>query len=383
MTERCLPALCCLLATALAGCGAGTPAATGGAAPAAVTGIRYLSAAGSDVDDFASATAPRDFVFPADHLAHPAFRSEWWYFTGNLFDAAGRHFGFELTLFRIALAPAPPARESAFATSQIWLGNLAVTDTARRRFAASERLSRGAAGLAGAALRPDGGVLIRLEDWSIEIVNETARLTAGSDDFGIDLELEGLDRFVPQGDRGLDAKGPEPGNASYYFSAPRLAASGTVTAADGPVAVTGSAWMDREWSTSALSPDIEGWDWFALQLDDGRDLMFYRLRSEGGGTSPFSGGSISRAAGAVTTLNADQVTLAVTREWTSPTTGIRYPVGWRLTIPDADLELGIRPRIDAQELDLTVRYWEGAVSVSGRDGSGPVTGVGYLELAGY
>jgi predicted secreted hydrolase len=141
--------------------------------------------------------------------------------------------------------------------------------------------------------------------------------------------------------------------------------------------------MDREWSTSALAPELQGWDWFALQLDDGRDLMFYRLRGADGGTSPFSGGSLTDAAGLTTRLGADDIVLTATREWTSPATSVRYPVAWRLSLPREDLELALEPRLDRQELDLSVRYWEGAISVSGRAAGRCFDGVGYVELAGY
>lgn len=369
---------------ALTACESRDEPATANATPPGLSGIRYLAADGTGDDGFARALTPRAFAFPADHLPHPAFRTEWWYFTGNVFDANERHYGFELTLFRIALLPPAAERESALAANEVWMGHLAVTDTRRERFQAAERLSRGAAALAGATTDDDGTVAIRLEDWSIGFDGNAVALVAEADDFGIDFRLDGLERIVRQGDDGLDPKGPEPGNASYYFSAPRLQLAGELVSAGAePVAVTGTAWMDREWSTSALSPGMVGWDWFALQLDDGRDLMFYRLREADGDTSPFSGGVIVDAAGNVTRLGADDVDLTRTREWTSPATGIRYPVAWRLGIPTAGLVLDVRPRIDAQELDLSVRYWEGAVTVSGQAGGSGIGGVGYLELAGY
>lgn len=373
--------LCAVLAV-LAGCGEAPETATRPATPGP-TGIRYLAADDSGTAGYALALEPRPFRFPADHAPHSDFRTEWWYFTGNVHDAAGRHYGFELTVFRIALAADAPVRASALAASQIWMGNLAVTDTRRERFQAAERLSRGADGLAGATTE-GGEVTIALEDWSIDLAGDRVVLHAMDDGFGVDLELTGLEHIVAQGDNGLDAKGPEPGNASYYFSVPRLAVTGELQS-DGkqPVAVEGTAWMDREWSTSALSADVAGWDWFALELDDGRDLMFYRLRNQDGGTSPFSGGSLVDAGGTVTRLTADAVELSASREWTSPGTNVRYPIAWQMTIPSQALELAIEPRIDDQELDLTVRYWEGAVAVTGRSGGRPVSGVGYLELAGY
>jgi predicted secreted hydrolase len=361
-------------------------ATTGNSSGPTLSGIRYL-AGGDDASGFEQATAPGNyFSFPADHDAHSGFRTEWWYFTGNVFDAEEQHYGFELTFFRVALKPNQAIRESAFATNEIWMAHVAVTDTAGRRFQAAERLSRGAAGLAGTTSVDPRGVeplIVAVEDFNARFAGNTVTLAASDADFGLELELTGLERIVAQGNNGLDAKGPEPGNASYYFSAPRLAVNGTIQSAGERVAVEGSAWMDREWSTSALSPDIVGWDWFALQLDDGRDLMFYRLRRVDGGTSEFSGGSLTSASGSVRRLEADSAVLQSTRTWTSDSSGIDYPVAWTMAIPSADLSLAIEPRLDRQEIDLTVRYWEGAVTVEGLSAGTPVGGHGYLELAGY
>jgi predicted secreted hydrolase len=352
-----------------------------------LTGIRYLSD-DSDAPGFARADSPRPFVFPADHAPHPAYRTEWWYFTGNLFDARAAHYGFELTFFRVGLEPEPVARDSALATNSVWMAHLTVTDQANNRFHTAERLSRGGSGLAGASApdaAADSEVRLFVEDFSIVFSGDGASLTAHDDAFGIDLVLTGLDRIVAQGNAGLDAKGAEPGNASYYFSAPRLAVRGELVPDSGQtaVAVEGTAWMDREWSTSALSPDIEGWDWFALQLDNGSDLMFYRLRGRDGSTSPHSGGSITDLASRTERLDAESVMLEPLREWTSPRTRVSYPVAWRMRIPLRDIELEVRPVIDNQELDLSVRYWEGAVTATGTVDGETIAGVGYLELAGY
>jgi predicted secreted hydrolase len=377
--------LAALIVTGLAGCRPPTPDSETGSAPG-VSGVRYL-AASDDADGFRRAGEPRPFVFPADHRPHPGFRTEWWYFTGNLLDESANHFGFELTLFRIALAPSAPATDSAFASNEVWMGHLAVTDTEREIFQAAERLSRGAPGLAGLVTSDAGtadSAVIAVEDFRIDFAGDTATLSAGTERFGIELGLTGLERIVAQGEDGVDPKGPEPGNASYYFSAPRLAAAGAVrTDGRDPIAVSGTAWMDREWSTSALSPDVAGWDWFALQLDDGRDLMFYRLRGHDGGTSEFSGGSLTDASGNVRRLPADAVELEPLQTWTSRRSGTEYPVAWSMSIPDEAIDLEIRPRLEQQELDLTVRYWEGAVTASGTSAGSPIEGVGYLELAGY
>ncbi len=391
MSERARSALATLAvvgalavgALVLGGCSEGTQQPTPGTG-APIDGIRFLGESGTAAG-FARADGPRRFVFPRDHGSHPDYRSEWWYFTGNLFTEAGRHYGFELTFFRVALAANAAPRESAWASTQVWLAHFAVTDTEGRHFIAAERSARGALGLAGAAGSP---FEVFVEDWSAREDNGPGgpiRLSAKTDAAAIELELTGLESgIVLQGEDGLDRKGPEPGNASYYYSAPRLAARGTVTVAgERAVDVAGLAWLDREWGTSALSPGIEGWDWFGLELDDGRNLMFYRLRRDDGMASEWSGGTLVDATGRRERLGAGDVELEVLERWRSETTGVSYPVAWKLRVPRAGLELEVRPRLRDQEIDLSVRYWEGAVAVEGRSRGAAVAGAGYLELAGY
>jgi predicted secreted hydrolase len=368
--------------TVLAACGdskAPQPNAT------ASTGLRLL---GTEADDgFARATAPREFTFPADHGSHREFRTEWWYFTGNLATPEGRHFGFELTFFRYALAPATAQRRegaSAWRADQVWMAHFAITDSAGRRFFARERLTREALGLAGAEAEP---LRVWVEDWTATGEGRgddlRVRLAARDDVIGLSLSLMSTVPHVAQGDRGLDVKGAGSGNASHYYSVPRLDAAGEVTVADETFGVAGVAWLDREWSTSSLDPGTEGWDWFALHLSDGSNLMFYRLRTVGGSASAHSGGTLVSGDGVRTRLTADEVELTVLAQWTSRATGVRYPIAWRLSIPGAGLELEIQPYLENQELDLSVRYWEGAVQAVGRGPQGTVTAQGYLELAGY
>ena len=377
--------VCVALLLASSACSDGTGvSATATAAP--LSGVRYLADTAS-TDGFARATQSTRFSFPLDHAPHTGYRTEWWYFTGNLSDANEARYGFELTFFRVQLTPGTAVRESALATNEVWMAHLAVTDIARQEFQTAERLSRGAVDITGFTTRQSIDTEVSrvgVEDFLIEFVGDSVTLSASDTGFGIALTLTGLDRIVLQGDNGLDAKGSEPGNASYYFSAPRLSVTGQIqSAGTNPVAVSGSAWMDREWSTSALSPEIAGWDWFALQLDDGSDLMFYRLRGHDDSTSEFSGGSLTDSAGNSVRLTASDVELIPMRNWISPATRVSYPVSWHLRVPDLDIELEIEALLDKQELDLSVRYWEGAVAVSGNHADSPVAGVGYLELAGY
>lgn len=348
------------------------------------TGLRLLG--GEAGDGFARATEPRPFIFPRDHGEHPEYRTEWWYFTGNLAAPGGRHFGFELTFFRYALAPpdGPVQGGSAWRTDQVWMAHFAITDTQGRRFFARERITRDALGLAGATAEP---LRVWVEDWAAAGQGRgdelTLQLSARDDAIGLALRLTATAPHVAQGDRGLDAKGAGIGNASHYYSVPRLAAEGSVTVEGESFAVSGLAWLDREWSTSSLDPGIEGWDWFALHLSDGSSLMFYRLRAANGEGSPYSKGSLVRADGTRTALAAQDVVLTVLKDWTSGATGVRYPVAWHMEVPRAGIAIDVRPYLDNQELNLTVRYWEGAVAAEGRGPDGPLSGQGYLELAGY
>ena len=381
MSSSC-PSVWALAAVAVLG-GCGEPQAARELATPGLTGVRFLTAA--PVDGFRRATESRAFSFPADHGAHDGYRTEWWYFTGNLTGRAGNTYGFELTFFKIELPTQAETRQSRWATGTIWMAHFALTDIVAETFIADERLSRAALGLAGVAQDP---FRVWVEDWSIDgdFAASPGRMTlrAAGSAGAIDLELSGFERIVVQGEQGLDRKGPEPGNASYYYSAPRLSVTGTIRSGDrSPDEVSGLAWMDREWGTSALSVGVTGWDWFALQLEDGRDLMFYRMRRADGSASPFSGGTVIDAAGATRRLRAEDVELEIAELWQSPASGVTYPVAWRMEVLGEELELAIRPVLRNQELRLSVRYWEGAVEVTGQAADNEIRGRGYLELAGY
>jgi len=343
--------------------------------------LRFLNE--GSADGYTRVLESRAFQFPADHGSHDEYQSEWWYFTGNLETREARHFGFELTFFRYALAAHPSARESAWGANQAWMAHLAVTDSEGERFVAAERFSREALGLAGHEADP---FQIWLEDWSA--TGEGAamlplNLRAGTDRIALELTLRSGKRPVAHGDDGVDLKGPEPGNASHYYSLTRLDTSGTLRVDDTRFEVTGFTWMDREWGTSALSPELAGWDWFGLQLADGRELMYYRLRTQDGESSPYSGGSLVQPDGTRVGLSFDDVVLTPLEHWTSPESGAVYPVSWQLALPREDITLMIQPYLAQQELNLTVRYWEGAVRVTGTQAGEELDGNGYAELTGY
>ena len=354
--------------------------------------------AGADTAGYERATEVRDFTFPEDHGPHPGFRTEWWYVTGNLEGADERAFGFQFTLFRSALAPQAPDVASDWATNQAYMGHFTLTDVETGRFRAFERFARGAGGLAGAVVGDDtvldtageeGSFHVWLEDWSLTGAPGGSgfpmRMTAAQDGVEIDLLLEQGKPVVLQGDRGLSQKGPEPGNASYYYAHTRLPASGTVVLQSDTFDVSGLAWMDREWSTSALSGDQVGWDWFSLQLDDGWEVMVYQLRLADGTADPLSDGALISPDGLKIPLEwGGEVELEPTGTWTSSIDGAHYPSGWRLQAPPHGLDVRIEPVFEDQELDLAFRYWEGAVRVSGTGvGGRPVEGLGYVELTGY
>ena len=363
-----------------------TPAGPDAGASRLATLLRAEPEAG-----YALADEPYEFRFPADHGPHPDFRNEWWYVTGNLDDEAGRRYGYELTLFRFALAPPgvpAEAGDSRWRSHEVFVGHFALTDVRDRRFHVAERFSRAALGLAGADGPP---VRVWLQDWSMvqQAVEGAGRsrewpwlVRAAHDEVAIELTLVPEKGPVLNGIDGLSRKSEEPGNASYYYSMPRLDTRGKLVVDGEPRLVTGLSWMDREWGSRGLSESQEGWDWFALQLEDGSNFMFYQLRRQDGSPHPMSAGTWMPAQGEPVHLGRDEVSIDVRDHWESPLGG-RYPMAWTLTIPSRQLVLSVEPVIEAQELDTNVRYWEGAVDVSGRRNGAPVDGRGYVELTGY
>ena len=330
---------------------------------------------------FARVTAPLSLEFPRDHGAHPAYLTEWWYYVGNLVSADGRQFGFQLTFFRRALSAETAARSSDWATNQVYMAHFALSDISGQQFYAFDRFSRGAAGLAGAQAQP---YRVWLEDWSVTGVGpQTEHLLAQQNSVALDLTLAWGKPPALHGEAGLHQKGPEAGNASMYYSLTRLPLQGAVTLDGQTFAVTGSGWMDHEFGTTALGERAIGWDWFALQLDDGRELMVYQIRREDGSIEPQSSGSLIAADGRVQHLAGSDVQISVLDTWQSAASGGRYPARWRVTLPAYGLTLEITPRQADQELRLAQTYWEGAVAIQGESAGQPITGQGYVELTGY
>ena len=316
-------------------------------------------------------------AFPRDHGAHPQFRTEWWYVTGWLRTADGADLGFQVTFFRTR-PPVDPANPSRFAAGQVLFAHAALSDPKIGRLLHGERSARAGFGLAGAAT---GDADVTIRDWRLRRSADgrwTTQVVAP--DFALALAFAPTQPPLPQGQGGYSRKGPQPEAASYYYSIPHLTVSGTVRRGGTSVAVTGEAWLDREWSSNYLQRDAQGWDWTGLNFADGSALMAFRIRRKSGGTL-WAGGSLRRADGTTIMLAPGDVAFRPLARWRSPVTGAVYPVQQelRVRLPDGVHRWVLTPLFAAQELDarrsgLPV-YWEGAVRTPG--------GRGYLELTGY
>ncbi|MET0257961.1 MAG: carotenoid 1,2-hydratase [Methylobacterium sp.] len=321
----------------------------------------------------------RAFAFPADHGAHPDFRTEWWYVTGWLKGADGRERGFQVTFFRTrpSMDPANPSR---FAPSQVLFAHAALSDPAEGRLLHGERAARAGFGLAEAA-KTDADVAIR-DWWLRRDADGRFRTRVATPEFGFELAFEPTQPPFLQGENGYSRKGPLAGQASYYYSMPHLTVTGTLRRGGEGVdeTVTGEAWLDREWSSDYLMPGAVGWDWTGLNLDDGGALMAFRIRDRDGGTL-HAGGSLRRPGGEIVRFAPGDVSWTTVETWRSPRTDAVYPVAQmlRLRLPEGERAFPLTPLFPDQELDgrsggLPV-YWEGAVRTPG--------GRGYLELTGY
>jgi predicted secreted hydrolase len=333
-----------------------------------------------------TAVDPWPWSFPRDHGAHPAFKSEWWYFTGNLRDAHGRRFGYQLTLFRQGVQFKPAQPNSHWSVRDFYFGHFAISDLAAGQFHAEERVSRGALGEAGAAT---GRMDVKLGSWTIQQQDqrEDYKLSAHSADLDLNLEETPLKPLVLEGVAGLSRKDEGAGQASYYYSYPRLATQGQLRVGDATYDVTGESWFDHEFSTSSLGPEEVGWDWFCIQLDDHEEIMLYLLRTKSGAISPVSEGTWIGADGQARRIPPGTFTVDKTATWRSAASDAVYPAGWHILIPAHQADLTVAPALADQELRLTkmgaIDYWEGACDTRGSVGGKPVTGVGYTELTGY
>ena len=340
---------------------------------------------------FETAQPGYHFSFPRDHGAHPNFKTEWWYFTGNL-TSDGKEYGYELTFFRRGIDhPSAEKNPSRWTVRDLYFAHFALTDGAGKRFYNTDRISRAAIGKAGA--QPD-----RLEVWidrwqAVQEADGPLRLQAEAEGeaeeggWKVDLLLTPDKPPVIQGTDGISRKGGEPGQASHYISFTRLSTRGTISIEGKERSVSGLSWMDHEFSSSMLNKNQVGWDWFSIQLGDGRELMLYQIRTVAGGKDPFSSGTIVGRDGAARPLSADAFTLTPLRYWKSEKSGGIYPGGWRIEVPSERLALGSEPLLENQELitsnSTRVSYWEGASRFRGMKDGKSIEGKGYVEMTGY
>ncbi len=331
---------------------------------------------------FVYASADRPLAFPGDYGPHPEYQTEWWYYTGNLRTADQRRFAYQLTFFRRSLvAPAERVERTAeLASADIYMGHFALIDVAAAEHRLFERFSRGGGALAGARSRPHA---VWLDDWKVSADGAARVLSAADDDVALQLTLLPTLGPILHGEGGYSRKGADPRQASHYYTFPRLDTRGTVEIGGSSHAVSGSSWMDHEFTSSGLGDEQIGWDWFSLQLSDGSALMLFHLRTRDGGIDAYSSGTWIGADGSQRHLKRDDFAIAVDGHWTSPHTGARYPAVWRIEIPSVGLTLDARPFVADQEVVASFVYWEGAVEVTGSSAGGPVEGVGFVELTGY
>jgi len=324
------------------------------------------------------------YKFPGDHGNHPEFKTEWWYFTGNLTAADGRQFGYQLTFFRQGVMPldADIIPLSHFVTSSVKFAHFTVSDFSGSAFHFFQKLSRGAYGEAGFGVRPR---LAWIEDWSCTLEDDGAfRIKANAGDLSLELALRAGKPLVIHGRNGVSQKAEGEGRASHYYSFTRLSSEGILQMGNKQFAVSGLSWFDHEWATNQLTINQVGWDWFSLQLDDGSDLMLFQLRTKDGGRDPNSAGTFVDAKGVATPLAEADFTLDPVETWSSSQTGGRYPVAWRITIPRLQMRFDVSTALKEQELRLKpIIYWEGSVRAQGTVGGKNVKGSGYLEMTGY
>ncbi len=346
-----------------------------------------LFAAGP-IQEFRLATPGYQYEFPRDHGSHDDFRTEWWYYTGHLTARNGRQFGYQLTFFRRGI-PRDQVKTlpSQWSVTQLYLAHFAISDLTGGQFHYAEKISRAGLGKAGAER---DRLHVWIDQWSAELpaaVPLTQKLRAADGAIGVQLALSPEKPLVMHGTGGISRKGPASGQASHYYSFTRLATTGTLSIGAEQFDVTGASWMDHEFGSADLGKDLVGWDWFSIQLDNGTDLMLYRLRHADGSTDPASSGTVVDRDGRTRHLIVKDFTMEPTSFWTSSKTKARYPQRWHLVIPSLNLSIDIAPRLADQELSTSrstqVIYWEGAVEVTGTSQSQPLKGQGYMELTGY
>ncbi|MEJ2098765.1 MAG: lipocalin-like domain-containing protein [Desulfobacterales bacterium] len=353
-----------------------------------VTGHHAIA---EDGGGFLSVTGPCNLVFPKDHGPHPGYRTEWWYYTGNLQSDAGTPYGFQLTFFRRQISPPDahkkwPEPHSAWRTQQIYIGHAAISDISKKRHLSSERIAREALGMAGVSQEANATTVF-IKNWSAKIGTGSHLLKAATDDFSYKLTLRSLKPLVLHGAAGYSRKGSSAERASCYYSFTRLMAEGTLTLDGKTIPVKGLGWMDHEFSTAPLEPGIIGWDWFGLQLSDKSEIMLFALRNENGGLHPASSGTFINPSGRRQHLIRENFSVEILDQWESPRSGAVYPVRWRVDVFPLAIQLSVAANMVNQEMQTPgstgQTYWEGSVATSGSVGNRAIQGQGYVELTGY
>jgi predicted secreted hydrolase len=334
--------------------------------------------------DWKTAESGWQYEFPRDHHAHRDFKTEWWYFTGNVFDAEGHRFGYELTFFRQGITPQAhrDPNSSRFIVDDLKFAHLALTDVSKSAFHFEQKTSRGAFGEAGF---DDGKRLAWIDNWTLAANGDDAfDLVAASEARTIHLHLRAAKPPIAHGENGISIKAAGSGHASHYYSIPRLQTTGEFFADGKSHPFRGESWFDHEWASGQLGPGQVGWDWICVQWEDGTELMLYQMRLESGGADASSSGTWIAANGEATHLRSSDFRMSPIAFWKSKPTGARYPIGWRVTLPAQQAEFVIRAAMENQELALgPTTYWEGAIDANGTREGKAIKGRGYLELTGY
>lgn len=335
----------------------------------------------SFASEFRLATPGYEFSFPRDHGAHPAYRMEWWYYTGHLRTESGKRYGFEVTFFRVGIEPPGTPRETRWDLHHVMPAHFAVTDVSGKAFRYYEKLNRSGPFTADAA---EGRLDVFNEAWRVTTNGDGSwRLVAAEGKDALDLVLRARKPPAVHGENGISVKAAGAGYASHYYSMTRLEASGTINGER----ATGQAWMDHEFGSSALRENQQGWDWFSIQLDNDTEVMLYIIRRTDGTPDATSSGSLIASDGRVIHIRREQMRVTPLSRWTSKQSGATYPVSWRVELPPFGVTLTLRPLLLEQELitrgSTGITYWEGAVAVTGSFRGVAVRGEGYVEMTGY
>lgn len=351
--------------------------------PAAVSESAQSGGGLTDSGGWREAEPGYQYSFPRDHASHEPYAIEWWYYTGNLATKEGRRFGYQLTFFRVGVAR-EPLNASRWALRNLYMAHFAISDIEQESFHSSERLNRAGVGWAGAETAT---YRVWNEDWEARLDGRDHVLSARDGDNQLTLRLAPLKPEVIHGQSGISQKGPSEGNASHYYSLTRLQTAGRLVVGGLAFDVEGSSWMDHEFGTSFLEEEQVGWDWFSIQLDDGRDLMLFEIRRRDGSVDPRSSATLIEADGRATHVPFGEFSLAAGQTWRSSKSPATYPLSWAIDMPRHGLRLNVKAAFEDQELRTTdstgVTYWEGSVAAEGAAGGKRVRGLGYLEMTGY